>query len=275
MKMSKEADYGNWVPTALMSMLWGVTSVLIVVTIALFTTLATAIPGIILLIVTIAALSMTLYMQICRNMFDFNGGGVMGDVHQFLINHFPWDESRKSAGVTDGSGLILDIGCGSAALTNRVAKAYPNVKMISMDYWGAEWNYAKEQCEKNAKIEGVADRITFKKGDAAKLDYDDASFDGAVSNFVFHEVRSAKDKRDVVKEALRVIKPGGAFAFQDMFGQKSVYGDMNEFIKGLKESGVVKEINYIENIERKIPIPAFVSAPWMIKDAGLIYGIKG
>ena len=31
-----------------------------------------------------------------------------------------------------------------------------------------------------------------------------------------------------LREALRVIKPGGAFAFQDMFRQKQVYGDMEE-----------------------------------------------
>ena len=80
-----------------------------------------------------------------------------------------------------------------------------------MDYWGVEWSYAKEQCDRNARIEGVADQITFWKGDAAKLDFPDGTFDAAVSNFVFHEVRSAKDKRDVVKEALRVVKKRWSF----------------------------------------------------------------
>ena len=45
-----------------------------------------------------------------------------------------------------------------------------------------------------------------------------------MSNFVFHEVRSAKDKRDVVREALRVIKPRGAFAFQE-----KIYHYLNAF----------------------------------------------
>lgn len=51
-------------------------------------------------------------------------GGVMGEVHQFLTDHFPWEESRKKHGIEDGSGQILDIGCGAAALTNRIAKTY-------------------------------------------------------------------------------------------------------------------------------------------------------
>ncbi len=83
-----------------------------------------------------------------------------------------------------------------------------------------EWNYAKEQCEKNAKIEGVADHIAFQKGDAAKLDFPDETFDAVVSNFVFHEVRTAKDKRDVVKEALRVLKKAVYFLFRICFHRK-------------------------------------------------------
>jgi len=274
MKMSKNADYGNWVPAAMMKMLWSATAVLTVVTALLLILLKTKIPGIILLVITLMALCMTVYMQKCRRMFDFNGGGVMGEVHQFLTDHFPWEESRKKQGIEDGSGQILDIGCGAAALTNRIAKTYANAHITGIDFWGAEWSYAKEQCEKNAKLEGVDERVTFQKGDAAKLDFEDATFDGAVSNFVFHEVRSAKDKRDVVREALRVIKPGGAFAFQDMFGQKQVYGDMEQFIEMLRKEHVVSEIHYIARIEKEIPLPAFVTAPWMIKDAGLIYGIK-
>ena len=46
-----------------------------------------------------------------------------------------------------------------------------------MDYWGKEWSYAKEQCEKNAKLEGVAAQGHFQKGDAAKLDFPDETFD--------------------------------------------------------------------------------------------------
>ena len=64
------------------------------------------------------------------------------------------------------------------------------------------------------------------------------------------------------------------FAFQDMFGQKALYGDMNEFVYELKKSGTVSEIYYIANIEGQDFVPNFVTAPWMIKDAGLIYGIK-
>ena len=132
---------------------------------------------------------------------------------------------------------------------------------------------AKEQCENNAEAEGVADRIKFRKGDAGNMEFASESFEAAVSNFVFHEVRSQSDKRQVVREALRVVKKGGSFAFQDMFEQKALYGDMNAFIEELKAEGIA-EIHYIGNVEKEEFIPKFVTAPWMIKGVGLIYGKK-
>ena len=266
MEMNKNADYGNWVPSAMLKMMWIVTGTIIVISTVLLILLKTKIPGIILLVIALAALAMTIYMQRCKTLFDFNGGGVMGAIHQFLVDHFQWEKNKE--------GRIIDIGCGAGALTNRMLKTFPSIHVTGIDFWGAEWSYAKEQCEKNALAEGVADRALFQKGDAAKLDFADETFDGAVSNFVFHEVRSAQDKREVVKEALRVVKKGGSFAFQDMFGQKALYSDMNAFCEELKRSGIVSEIHYIPNIEKMDFVPDFVTAPWMIKDAGLIYGIR-
>ena len=126
---------------------------------------------------------------------------MMAKVHAHLVAHLNWD----------GHGTLLDIGCGAAPLTIRCAKAFPDAALTGMDYWGAQWNYAKEQWEKNAATEGVASRIHFEKGDAAHLNYAYETFDAAVSNFVFHEVHSARDKRDVVREALRIVKRGGVF----------------------------------------------------------------
>ncbi|MBQ8133913.1 MAG: class I SAM-dependent methyltransferase [Clostridia bacterium] len=261
--MSKEADYGNWVPKSMMKMFWIVLGVLSLADVLLIVFLKKPVLIAAALVITVLVLAMTVYMQICRNIFDFNKGAMMGDVHQFLVDHLPWD----------GKGQILDIGCGAGALTLRCAKAFPKSELTGIDYWGTEWSYAKEQCERNAELEGVENRCVFKKGDASKLDFDDESFDAAVSNFVFHEVKTQPNKRLVVKEALRVVKKDGAFAFQDMFGQKQLYGDMNEFVEELRKEGI-EEIHYIANIENQDFIPGFVTAPWMIKNAGLIYGIK-
>ena len=256
-------DYGNWVPAAMMQLCVAISVILFVVEIAgiflIHNIVMNGIVGILFLIMLVY----TIYMWRCRVLFDFNKGGLMGKVHEYLVTHLDWD----------GEGTLLDIGCGSGALTIRCAKNFRKAQLMGVDYWSAEWSYAKEQCEKNAKAEGVAERIRFEKGDAAKLDFEAETFDAAVSNFVFHEVRSQKDKRKVVREALRVVKKGGSFAFQDLFEQKQLYGDMEEFIEELRREGI-EEIHYIANVEKQDFIPAFVQAPWMLKGIGLIYGKK-
>ena len=59
---------------------------------------------------------------------------------------------------------------------------------------------------------------------AASLPFDNDSFDRVVSCMTFHEVRDAKDKTDSLAEALRVLRPGGRFAFVDPFADERVYG---------------------------------------------------
>lgn len=44
-KMNDKADYGNWVPMAMMKMMWGTSIGLCILTIALFALLNTKIPG--------------------------------------------------------------------------------------------------------------------------------------------------------------------------------------------------------------------------------------
>ena len=262
--MNEKANYGNWVPEKALYMLFGAAVVLgaiaVIVQVVLSKPVITAAAG----VLCVLALIMAVYMLICHETFAFGKGNMMAGVHEHLVEHLDWN----------GEGRLLDIGCGAAALTVRCAKAFPKAQITAMDYWGAEWNYAKEQCEKNAQIEGVADRTSFQKGDAAKLDFPDESFDAAVSNFVFHEVRTAKDKRDVVREARRIVKKGGVFSFQDMFSQKALYGDMEQFVRELKAEGI-SEVHYIGNLEKKLDfIPGVVTTPWMISGMGIIYGKK-
>lgn len=261
-ELSKKANYGNWVPANMLKLMLVVDIILAVLTILFFEVVKIVPVAVVMFVLCVIVACFMIYMWRCREAFDFNKGGVMGDVHQLLVNHLEWD----------GKGELLDIGCGAGALTMRCAKTFTDAKLTGMDYWGAEWNYAKEQCEKNAEIESVSERTSFVKGDASKLDFADESFDAVVSNFVFHEVKTAKNKLDVVREALRVLKKGGVFSLQDMFEQKALYGNMEDFVAELKSQGFQKVV-YVPNIENEV-IPKFIQTPWMVKDAGLIYGIK-
>jgi SAM-dependent methyltransferase len=202
------------------------------------------------------------YFAYAYHMFSYGGGKIQGRILDLVIQRIDWD----------GSGLALDIGCGNGALGIKVAKKYPGARVTGIDYWGGKWDFAMETCVKNAEVEGVKDRMDFQKASASKLPFKDGHFDLAVSNFVFHEVHDTKDKREVIKEALRVVKKGGKFVFQDLFLVKGLYGDTDDLVNTIKSWGV-ENVEFI-NTSNQDFIPRALKLPFMIGSFGIIRGIK-
>jgi ubiquinone/menaquinone biosynthesis C-methylase UbiE len=134
------------------------------------------------------------------------------------------------------------------------------------------WDYSKSICERNAASERVADRVTFQKASASALPFEDESFDAAVSNLVFHEVSDAKNKRDVIKEALRVVKKGGKFAFQDLFLVKRVYGEVDDLLETIKSWGI-ENVKFLNTSDSDF-IPKALRLPFMVGTIGILYGEK-
>ena len=201
------------------------------------------------------------YMQACRSTLSFSGGKLMEMIHEFVLDHLNWD----------GHGTVLEIGCGTAALGIQCAQKYPKASVVGIDYWGKACNYAEERCEHNALAEGVSGRMRFMKGDIAHLPFAASTFDAAISNFASRKVKLQPDKRLVVKEALRVIKKGSPFVFHDMFEKKELYGDIQAFVRELRQEGVT-ELHYISHTESLNFIPNYIKVPWILKNMGLLYG---
>lgn len=134
-------------------------------------------------------------------------------------------------------GKCLDVGCGSGALGIAVGKRNPKAEIVGIDRWGKEYaSFSKALCESNAKAEGVS-HISFRQGDATHLDFPDETFDAVVSNYVYHNIPG--DRQQYLLETLRTLKKGGTFALHDIFS-KSKYGDMQAFVKKLRDMGYEK-----------------------------------
>ena len=88
---------------------------------------------------------------------------------------------------------------------------------------------------------GIKD-LPIQKGDARHLDFPDETFDAVTSNYVYHNITGA-DKQALLRETLRVLKKGGAFAIHDLM-DPSRYGDLDAFLRSLREEGF-KEVRLL------------------------------
>lgn len=168
------------------------------------------------------------------------------------------------------SGKILDIGTGSGSLIIKLAKAFPDSSLNGIDYWGENWGYSKAHCEENAEIEGVSDLIHFLKATASKLPFQDREFDVVVSCLTFHEVKESRSKTEVIKEALRVSKPGGTFVFMDLFLDENVFGKRAELIAELTDT---VELNQ-EKSSDALDLPQLLLNKKVLWNAMVLYGKK-
>lgn len=265
-----KTEYGNWVSLSLLKTITLLVVVFAVTTFVSFLPYVNDLmPGAALLWLLRALSAILLCLSVwalavfrkAHHIFSYSGGRLSAKVISYVAGHVR----------CEGRVRVLDIGCGSGALAIEMAKRFPQAEVTGIDFWGAGWDYGKAQCERNARIEGVDRRTVFMQGDAAKLPFADGEFDVAVSNFVFHEVKSQADKRKVIGEALRVVKPGGSFAFHDLFYDKSKYGDAGELAAWLK--GQAADIS-LKPTADELDVPVSVRKGIFLKNIGIIYGRK-
>lgn len=173
----------------------------------------------------------------------------------------------------DGQGQALDVGTGSGLMAIGLARQFPQAQVVGCDTWSGFWGdkgvgFSRALCERNAVAEEVADRARFEKGDVTCLPYADGQFDAVVSNYVFHEVRG--EKIDLLREALRVLRPGGAFVFHDPFRNQRIYGDFERLLAELGADGL-ESLSVVDLLE--VLSPPRLLRP-MLTGSVALYGLK-
>ena len=253
-KQQQNTDFGNWVPLKMI--------ILPAVLALVFFGLALLrwpflIGG---LFFGLAAL----YFGMSRRIFSPRSGNLQDKVQTLLIEHV-LDSSVQPL-------RILDIGCGNGPLTIKAAQRFPKASVIGVDYWGKNWDYSMNVCNMNARIAGVAERIEFRQADAAELPFEDDHFDLVLSSLTFHEINTIQDKHVPLREALRVLKPGGQFVFQDLFLLRAYFGTPEELQDTLREWGV-SQVEFIPTHSQDF-IPSLVKLPFMLGTLAILRGRK-
>ncbi len=260
-------DYKNWMPkgmiytavagTALFLILFIIFGVSGILNLGALKTVL----FIVFLLGTIVGIFSSVWMILMYRAFSYNGKRQMSkQIIEGIAGYVKLPEGGKG----------LDVGCGSGALAIACAKRNPKAEFTGIDRWGKEYaSFSKTLCENNAKAEGVSN-VTFNRGDAVKLDFADETFDAVVSNYVYHNIPS-NNRQEILLETLRTLKKGGTFAIHDIFS-KAKYGDMQAFIRRLKEMGYEKA-ELIDTTNGKFITKS--ESKWMeLSGSALLVGIK-
>ena len=132
---------------------------------------------------------------------------------------------------------VLDVGCGVGHWGRVLLPHLPaNARLFGVDREAA-W---VEQATTRARSAGLGERTSYAQGDAERLPFPDAMFDLVTCQTVLIHVR---DPRAVVREMVRVLKPGGAVLVAEP--------------NNMANASVVSNLRFDEAIETRIALARF------------------
>jgi ubiquinone/menaquinone biosynthesis C-methylase UbiE len=99
---------------------------------------------------------------------------------------------------------VLEVACGTGIVTRALLEGLgPRVRLVATDLNEPMLQYARSKA-------AAAPGLTWRQADATELPFPDASFDAVACQF---GIMFVPDKLAAMKEARRVLRPGGVFAF--------------------------------------------------------------
>lgn len=119
----------------------------------------------------------------------------------------PLIEDKVKAGIKKMS--ILDVGCGTGIIALELAKNFPDYRVDAVDINSLRFKKNKEKNKTHFNL-------NFYLADASHLPFDSDSYDIAFTRFLLEYI---KKPENVIKEMIRVVRPGGYVLLQDLDGQ--------------------------------------------------------
>lgn len=104
---------------------------------------------------------------------------------------------------------VLDLGTGTAQIPIALARSTNVKRIVGIDLAAQMLLVGRE----NLKSAGLSGVIELLHGDCKALDYDAATFDLILSNSLVHHL---PDPTPMLREARRLVRPGGAILVRDL-----------------------------------------------------------
>lgn len=141
---------------------------------------------------------------------------------------------RLEPAMADGPRRLVDVGTGTGQLALGALERWRDLEIIGVD--PSSEMCAKADAEADRRLRPTErDRFRTTLAFADALPFDDGSLDGAVSSFVLQLV---PNRARALREARRVIRPGGHLAFVTWLQDDRLFAPDRIFDEVLEELGV-------------------------------------
>ncbi len=134
----------------------------------------------------------------------------------------------RQAAISSGH-RVLEIGCGTGNLAILAKRLSPAAEVAGTDPDPKALARARQKAQRR----GAA--LQFDPGFAEELPYPDASFDRVLSAFMLHHVKP-EGKPLALRQAFRVLKPGGSLHLVDFEEGQHRAGGLHGFIASIVHS---------------------------------------
>jgi 2-polyprenyl-3-methyl-5-hydroxy-6-metoxy-1,4-benzoquinol methylase len=149
-------------------------------------------------------------------MMEDSGQSVLSSLESHVLPLVPRLAERLAAGIR-----VLDVGCGSGRIINRLAEIYPNSHFVGLDL--------STEAINNARAEGSAKGLQNVQFTASDLsDFDRAAeFESFDFITTFDAVHDQAKPGNVLRGIYRSLKPDGVYLMQDINGSSHIHKNLD------------------------------------------------